>query len=108
MNWDDLRVFLAVSRAGSLSAAARDLRITQPTVGRRLKTLEAGLGAALFDRLPDGMVLTAAGEELLPLAASMESTALAVDRQQAGFSQDVRGTVRLSIWESFAPFVTDH
>jgi len=108
MNWDDLRIFLAVSRAGSLSGAARALRITQPTVGRRLKALEGGLGAVLFDRLPDGMVLTAAGEDLLPLADSMEATALAVDRRQAGFAQDVRGNVRLSIWESFAPFVTDH
>lgn len=108
MNWDDLRIFLAVSRARSLSGAARALRITQPTVGRRLKTLESELGTALFDRLPDGMVLNAAGEELLPLANSMEATALAVDRRQAGFSQDVRGTVRLSVWESFAPFVADH
>lgn len=108
MNWDDLRIFLAVSRAGSLSGAARALRITQPTVGRRLKALEGELGTALFDRLPDGMALNAAGEELLPLANSMEATALAVDRRQAGFSQDVRGTVRLSIWESFAPFVSSH
>jgi DNA-binding transcriptional LysR family regulator len=108
MNWDDLRIFLAVTREGSLSAAARGLKVTQPTVGRRLKALEDGLGAVLFDRLPDGMVLTTAGEELLPLAESMELSALAVDRRQASFTEETRGTVRLSIWESFAPFLTDH
>jgi DNA-binding transcriptional LysR family regulator len=108
MNWDDLRIFLAVTREGSLSAAARNLKVTQPTVGRRLKAFEEGLGTGLFDRLPDGMVLTTAGEELLPLAESMELSALAVDRRQASFPGETRGTVRLSIWESFAPFLTDH
>ena len=108
MNWDDLRIFLAVTREGSLSAAARNLKVTQPTVGRRLKALEEGLGTGLFDRLPDGMVLTTAGAELLPLAESMELSALAVDRRQASFPGETRGTVRLSIWESFAPFLTDH
>jgi len=108
MNWDDLRIFLAVTREGSLSAAVRDRKVTQPTVGRRLKALEDGLGAVLFDRLPDGMVLTTAGEELQPLAEAMELSALAVDRHQASFTEETRGTVRLSIWESFAPFLTDH
>ncbi len=108
MNWDDLRVFLAVARDGSLSAAARNLRVTQPTVGRRLKGLEESLHARLFDRLPEGLVPTAAGTELLPLAEAMERTALAVDRHQAAFTQDARGVVRISVWETFAQFLTDH
>jgi DNA-binding transcriptional LysR family regulator len=108
MNWDDLRVFLAVSRDGSLSAAARQLKVSQPTVGRRLGALEDSLSARLFDRQPDGFVLTAAGSELLPMAEAMEQAADAVDRKQAAFADHLSGTVRLSIYEFMAEFVTDH
>ena len=108
MNWDDLRVFLAVVREGSLSAAARNLKVTQPTVGRRLKGLEDALKARLFDRLPEGLVPTTAGAELLPLAEAMERSALAVDRHQAAFTQDASGVVRISIWETFAQFLAGH
>ena len=108
MNWDDLRIFLAVAREGSLSAAARALKVTQPTIGRRLKGLEDALGARLFDRLPEGFVPTEAGAELLPLAEAMERHALDVDRRQASFAQEARGVVRISVWETFAQFLTDH
>ena len=108
MNWDDLRIFLAVAREGSLSAAARALRVTQPTVGRRLKGLEDALGTRLFDRLPEGLAPTEAGTELLPLAEAMERHAQAVDRHQAAFTQEARGVVRISVWETFAQFLTDH
>ena len=63
-NWDDLRIFLAVAREGNLSAAARTLRVTQPTVGRRLRALEQRLAARLFDRLPEGFVAQLAVREL--------------------------------------------
>ncbi len=108
MNWDDLRIFLSVARNGSLSAAARALRISQPTVGRRLKALEDSLGARLFDRLPEGFAPTSAGTELLPLAEEMERAALALDRRQAALADGVRGTVRLSIYEVMAQFLLDH
>ena len=107
LNWDDLRVFLAVNRDGSLSAAAKSLRVTQPTVGRRLKGLEESLGARLFDRRPDGLMLTAAGAELLPLAEAMERTALTLDRRKAALAEGVRGTVRICAWETFAPLLAD-
>ena len=108
MNWDDLRIFLAVAREGSLSAAARALKVTQPTIGRRLKGLEDALRTRLFDRLPEGFVPTEAGVELRPLAEAMERDALAVDRQRAAFTQEARGVVRISVWETFAQFLTDH
>lgn len=108
MNWDDLRIFLAVAREGSLSAAARALKVTQPTIGRRLKGLEDALRTRLFDRLPEGFVPTEAGIELRPLAEAMERDALAVDRQRAAFTQEARGVVRISVWETFAQFLTDH
>jgi len=108
MNWDDLRIFLAVAREGSLSAAARALKVTQPTIGRRLKGLEDALHTRLFDRLLEGFVPTEAGAELLPLAEAMERHALAVDRQRDAFAQEARGVVRISVWETFAQFLTDH
>ncbi len=107
MNWDDLRIFLAVSRDGNLSAAAKSLQVTQPTVGRRLKGLEESLSARLFERLPDGYVLTAAGAELLPLAEAMERTALTLNRKKAAFAEGVSGSVRISAWETFTHLLTD-
>jgi DNA-binding transcriptional LysR family regulator len=104
LDWDDLRVFLAISEQGNLSAASRTLRVSQPTVGRRLKSLEQNLGTQLFDRLPDGMALTIHGEELVPLARSMETAADAVLRHQASFSVEVHGTVRISMYEQIAQF----
>ena len=108
MNWDDIRIFLAISREGSLSAAARTLKVTQPTVGRRLKALEDQLGARLFERLPDGLVPSPAGTELLPLAEAMEASALAVDRRTPSLAETAKGTVRISVWESFAWLLTDY
>lgn len=108
LNWDDLRIFLSVARQGSLSAAARNLKISQPTVGRRLKALEDSLGARLFDRLPEGFAPTSAGAELLPMAEEMERAALALDRRQAALADGVRGTVRISIYEVMAQFLLDH
>ena len=57
MNWDDLRYFLAVARAGSLSAAGRDLGVSQPTVSRRLASMEARLSVRLFDHIKTAMSL---------------------------------------------------
>ena len=108
MHWDDLRIFLAVARDGSLSAAARHLRVSQPTVGRRLAALESALSARLFDRRPDGFVLTPAGSELLPMAETMERAADGVERKQASFANSLKGTVRISIYEIMAQFLTRH
>src|ERR1700674_4719006 len=74
MDWDDVRVFLAVARHGSLRAAGRALGLSQPTIGRRLAAFEAafGSGPALFDRMPDGLRLNAAGEALLGAAEELE------------------------------------
>ncbi|MCG8449896.1 MAG: LysR family transcriptional regulator [Pirellulales bacterium] len=107
LNWDDLRIFLAVAREGNLSAAARHLRVTQPTVGRRLRALEQRLAARLFDRLPEGFVPTVAGAELLPLAEEMERSAEALERRQASLADSVSGTVRISVMEPMARFLAE-
>ena len=107
-DWDDLRVFLAIRRFGNLSSAARELKVSQPTVGRRLRSLEGILSARLFERFPEGYVPTDAGNELLPLAEQMEQAADTVARRQASFADAVRGTVRISIFEQTSQFITDH
>ena len=108
LNSDDMRVFLAVARHRSLSTAARHVKVTQPTVGRRLSQLEENLSARLFDRLPDGFVQTAAGAELLPIAEEMERAAKTLERRQASLADQVGGTVRLSVFEAPAQFLTNH
>ena len=71
LRWDDLRLFLAVHEQGSLSGAARMLKLGQPTLSRRMAELEETVGEALFERQSHGSSLTAAGEKLLPAAQSM-------------------------------------
>jgi DNA-binding transcriptional LysR family regulator len=106
MNWDDVRVFLAVARYGSLRAAGRALGLSQPTVGRRLAAFEATFGGpTLFDRLPEGLRLNAAGEALMPTAQQLESAALALERRRAAGSPALSGTVRVSVGEWAASFL---
>jgi DNA-binding transcriptional LysR family regulator len=100
--WDDYRYFLAVARAGSLSAAARLMRVDQSTVGRRLIALEARVGARLFDRTPEGYVLTAAGESVRSDLERLEDGFLAVERRLAGGDARIEGVVRVAISETFA------
>jgi len=107
--WSDYRYFLAVARAGSLSAAARRLRVNQSTVGRRLASLEAAAGARLFDRTPEGFVLTPAGESVRADVERLEDGFLAVERRLEGGDARVAGTVRLATTEAFAVmFVVPH
>src|ERR1700722_2413967 len=106
MDWDDVRVFLAVARHGSLRAAGRALGLRQPTIGRRLTTFEATFGGpTLFDRLPEGLRLNAAGEQLIPAAESVERAALMLERRRAAASPTLSGTVRVSVGEWAAGFL---
>lgn len=105
IDWDNLRTFLAVVRHGSLSAAARALRVTQTTVGRRLEALQDRAGVRLLTRTPTGFVLTAAGERVLANVERMEAEALALERTVTG--QDIRleGQVRIATVEAFAAHI---
>ncbi len=105
LDWENLKVFGAVAREGSLTAAARDLKSSQPTVGRRLRALESRMAVRLFDRLPEGLRLTQAGEQLLPLVQQMEGMASALDRQKESLAETVSGVVRVSLAEWAAVFV---
>lgn len=109
MDWDDVRVFLAVARHGSLRAAGRALGLSQPTIGRRLASFEATFGGpTLFDRLPEGLRLNASGEALIPAAEELESAALALERRRAAASPALSGTVRVSVGEWGGAFLARH
>jgi DNA-binding transcriptional LysR family regulator len=97
--WDLLRSFLGVLRHGSLSAAARVLRLTQPTLGRHIAALEASLGVTLFARAHHGLVPTPAAEGLVVHAEAMEAAARALIRSASGAAEETRGTVRLTASE---------
>ena len=71
MNWDDLRYFLSLARAKTLTAAGQDIGVKHTTVARRIKLLEQALSSRLFDRLPDGYAMTNAGEKLYQHALIM-------------------------------------
>ena len=96
VDWDDLRFFLAVARARTLTAAGRSIRVDQATVGRRLGALERALGARLFDRSRDGYVLTAAGESLLTHAERVEDEMDSAQRALGGRETRLAGMVRLT------------
>ena len=97
-DWSLYRSFLTVLRTGSLSAAARDDGLTQPTVGRHIDTLEQALGVALFTRSQQGLTPTEAALELQPYAESLEATAAALVRAAVGRA-GTQGTVRITASE---------
>ncbi len=96
MEWNDVEVFLAIARCGTLGAAARALGQTQPTMGRRLKTLEQALGQTLFQRTADGFVLTDEGQAALGYAERMEEEALSLQRIVTGQETELSGIIRVS------------
>lgn len=98
-DWDDVRYFLTLQRHATLAAAGAALTLDPTTVGRRLVKLEDELGARLFDRTPNGYVLTDAGHRLLPRAERIEREALGVERDVAGEDQKLEGVVRLTATE---------
>ncbi|QPM89876.1 LysR family transcriptional regulator [Pseudooceanicola algae] len=106
MNWDDLRFFLAVGRAESLTAAARRLRIDPATVGRRIARLEEGLGVALFARSPQGYALTDAGQRLMDHAGRAEASLDAGMSEIAGQgAAGLSGQIRLGAPDGVANFL---
>jgi DNA-binding transcriptional LysR family regulator len=101
LGWDDVRVFLAIARTGSLSAAARRLRVNHMTVARRLAALEAALGGRpLTERRANGYVLTPSGQDALAEAEKMELASEAFQRTIAA-GDPLTGVVRVSSVASF-------
>lgn len=105
MEWSDLRVFLAIARAGTLGAAARKLGQTQPTMGRRLQALEQAVGHKLFQRTRTGFVLTDEGAAVLNHAERMEEEALALQRELSGQEGQLEGMLRVTASDWFAEYL---
>ena len=104
-DWDDIRVFLAVSRSHTIRGAARALGTTHATVARRLKALESRLGSALFERLKDGHRLTGAGRSVMAIAEEAERQMAEIGRRAFGHDLRLAGTVRISVSEILYLFV---
>ena len=100
-DWDDLRFFLAVARAGRLTVAARRLGADHATVSRRITSLETALKATLFERRPQGYTLTPHGERLVTAAEAIESAALAASSDIGGADLALSGAVRVGAPDGF-------
>lgn len=94
-SWDLYRTLLSVLTTGSLSAAARDLGLTQPTVGRHIDALEEAVGQQLFTRSQQGLLPTEQALALKPYAETMAATASAMARLASGALTEISGTVRI-------------
>jgi DNA-binding transcriptional LysR family regulator len=98
-DWSHYRAFLAVLREGSLSGAARELGLAQPTLGRQIAELEQNLGAALFIRSPRGLLPTDTARDIAPHAETMAAAAGAIRRAASGGMEDLAGNVRITASE---------
>nr|WP_057883664.1 LysR family transcriptional regulator [Tsuneonella troitsensis] len=105
MDWSDLQVFLAVAQTGQLGRAGAALRIDATTVSRRLRRLEAAVGANLFEHTREGQVLTEAGEALLVRVERMSHEAAGIDHGGDGQGARLSGTLRISVAEGFGSWV---
>jgi molybdate transport repressor ModE-like protein len=95
MDWDRIRIFLAVARSGQILGAARSLGLNHATVGRQLTALEDEIGTSLVERQTNGCVLTQAGEVLMRSAEKVESELLQAGTRISGVTEALTGTVRV-------------
>ncbi len=96
LDWSLIRAFLAVAETGSLSAAARRLGASQPTLGRQIRQLEETLGQTLFHRRPKGLALSANGHALMPGAQKMQAALHEIELTAAGRQTGLDGSVRIT------------
>jgi DNA-binding transcriptional LysR family regulator len=95
-DWNDVQVFLAIARGGSLAAAARTLKVNHSTVFRRLNAFEDALGVRLFERMASGYALTPEGESIRAEAEAVEANVHALERKIAGRDFALRGDIRVT------------
>ncbi|MGR3621428.1 LysR family transcriptional regulator [Pseudophaeobacter sp.] len=104
-DWNHIRAFLATAETGSLSAAARQLNLTQPTLSRQVAALERDLGVLLFERLGRSLALTEAGHDLLHHGRQMSEGASALSLAASGKVQSIEGKVRITASDVMSAFV---
>lgn len=107
-SWDDLKIFLAVVAHGSMNSAAKALGQSQPTVARRIKALEEAVGLDLFQRGPNNLELTEAGQAIFDAASPMGEAAGIVSRTAAAYRPDPDAPVRITATSSVAMFLSLH
>ncbi len=105
LDWSLVQAFLAVAATGSLSAAARETGLSQPTLGRRIQRMERALGLDLFARRPRGLALSRAGRAILPAARAMAEAAARLELAGAGLDGRAEGRVRLTASRVVASFL---
>lgn len=105
VDWNRVRAFLATAKAGSLSAGARELGLTQPTLSRQVAALEVELGSMLFERIGKRLVLTEAGKNLLEHARAMGEAAAAMAVASSGRAQAIEGRVTISATDAYAAYL---
>lgn len=105
LNWDDLRIVLAIAEHGTLSGAAARLRISHPTLSRRLRRIERRLGTRLFERTPSSLRLTAAGEDMRQLALRLRDDIAALERRIGGRDTGPGGPVRLTAPDAVSEYL---
>lgn len=95
-DWNDLQIFLALEREGTARAAAARLKVSHSTVSRRVDALETRFGVKLFDRTPDGFMVTASGARILARAQQIEADMLELERSVIGDDIRLQGYIRLT------------
>ena len=104
-DWNQLRAFLETAETGSLSAAARKLGLTQPTLSRQVAAIEHRMGVTLFERVGKAMALTSTGLELLEHARAMGAAASAFSMSATGRSETIEGVVSISATDAVATYL---
>lgn len=104
-DWNQARAFLATVEEGSLSAAARALGLTQPTLGRQVTALEADLDVVLFERVGKSLVLTPSGVELVEHVRTMFEAANRISLAASGQSQTIAGQVRITASDIMSAYI---
>lgn len=102
LNWNDLRIFVAIARSGTFAGAAKELAVDQTTVSRRLSALEQELGAQLFVKTRDGVTLTSAGKRSLAAAADLDERVGLFETLVRGSDDRVEGVVRVAMNDDFS------
>jgi DNA-binding transcriptional LysR family regulator len=105
MDWDDMRVVLAICRAGSLTGAAKSLGLNKSTVFRQINTIEMKMGVRFFERVQQGYVMTEAGESVMHAASRMEEEAIHLERELLGKDYRLQGDIRLTAPEGVATYI---
>lgn len=105
LDWNQLKAFFQTAQTGSLSAAARKLGLTQPTLSRQVAAIEQRMGVTLFERVGKAMVLTPTGQDLLEHARAMGAAAEALGLAASRRSQAVGGVVSVSASDAVAAYL---